>query len=188
MLYFIKRLFGLLGDCFQIESLDNAQFHTAFAEGQRNFAHTCLVGVDFNGVDLRGLSFYGADLRQVCNLPLAHGFAWANWQGANLVGVNLSEIDFQGANLSLCNLKGSNLHMTDLQGANLSGANLSGANLSWSNLNGANLAFANLRGANCAWADLYGTHLKATQVSLAELDTARLPYGTNLIFSFTRWK
>ena len=101
-----------------------------------------LVGVSFDGADLRGVNLTDAYLE------------YANLSGADLQGANFSGVNLEGANLEGANLSESNLTGADLQGANFSGANLEGANLSEANLRGADLNKANLRGANLKYINL----------------------------------
>ena len=101
-----------------------------------------LVGVSFDGADLRGVNLTDAYLE------------YANLSGADLQGANFSDANLEGANLSEADLTGADLTGADLQGANFGGANLDGANLSEANLRGADLNKANLRGANLKYINL----------------------------------
>lgn len=86
-----------------------------------------------------------------------------------LIGINLSNADFQiasfmgthldQANLSCANLPDADLWTTYAIDANLSYTNLTGAELSYANLTGANLTEANLTGANLTGTILIGANL-----------------------------
>ncbi len=86
----------------------------------------------------------------------------------DLVGANLSEVNFQGGNL-----QGANLRCTDLSGADLSNVNLIGADLSRANLRGANLSSADLSNANLKDADLTDANLTGTKLSNITVENAR---------------
>ena len=88
-------------------------------------------------------------------------------------------LDLQGANLLDVNLSGANLGRADLREALLSGAGLNRANLRKTDLSGADLRGADLRGANLAGcvlcnADLSNTNLAGADLSGADLEEANL--------------
>jgi len=83
--------------------------------------------------------------------------------GADLRGVDLSNLDLQGIWLIKANLEGVSLERTNLEKAHLYGANLRGANLFNSNLKGVNLRDCNLQGANLLETKLDGAKLQGIQ-------------------------
>jgi hypothetical protein len=126
--------------------------------------------------------------------------AWNSWRlenpgvNANLVRVDLSELDLTRANLSDADLsyaelfnarlERSNLKMAKLTGADLSGAKLAGAelykvDLSDASLIGADLTDVYLAEANLQDADLRGAKLQGADLSGADLRGANLT-GANL--------
>jgi len=72
----------------------------------------------------------------------------------SLVGVPLCHVHIQGGDLLGANLSNVDFHQARLQNADLSQANLSGAKLTRANLQGANLSQADLSGADLFKADL----------------------------------
>ena len=100
---------------------------------------------------------------------------WNNWRAqnpeivpdlawANLVGIDLSNANFEGAEMKLAFCRGGNL-----EGINFKNANLYGTNLEESNSKNANMEGANLEGAHLRKADLTGANLKNTNMKLANL-------------------
>lgn len=100
---------------------------------------------------------------------------WNNWRAqnpdivpdlawANLVGIDLSNANFEGANMKLAFCRGGNL-----QGVNFRNANLYGVNLEESNSKDSDMEGANLEGAHLRKADLTGANLKNTSMKLANL-------------------
>lgn len=89
----------------------------------------------------------------------------------DLVGQDLSKLDFSGANLS----------GADLRAVNFSGANLSGADLSHANLQNAQLKNTNLRQAN-----LIGTDLRGVNTENADVENAIWNQSTS--FDIHSWK
>jgi len=116
-------------------------------------------------------------------------FCYADFNGADLGGVNLGPADDHGkgadlsyaglreADLSMAILTRANLREADLQDACLEFANLSGACLKNANLQGANLEGANLQGADLRGANLQGSHLGLANMQGALLKGARLAYA-----------
>jgi hypothetical protein len=116
-------------------------------------------------------------------------FCYADFNGADLGGVNLGPADENGrgadlsyatlrdADLSMAILKRANLRETDLQGACMEFANLSGACLKNANLQGANLEGANLQEADLRGANLQGARLGLANMQGALLKGARLAYA-----------
>ena len=147
---------------------------------------SCLTFIDLEGVILRNLDLYMADLSD-SNLMfisahsaiLAHAdLSRADLREANLIWVNLFEADLIKANLSQANLSGSKLAEADLSGAEFSQANLSGADLNGVNLIEAKLSGVDLSRANLDWADLNRADLSGADLSEANLHEANLS-GTN---------
>lgn len=119
----------------------------------------------------------------------------ANFNGINLMGVDLSGANFtkvimcmvdlraailskailiraflKEANLSGADLRGANLSEADLRGANLRGANLEGADLRCADLSGADLSGANLGKTNLRWANLSEANLSGAENLLSAID------------------
>jgi uncharacterized protein YjbI with pentapeptide repeats len=103
------------------------------------------VGVNFQYVDLHGLSLWRAN------------FTYANLTGADLTRVNLTEAELKGAFLVEANLTDADLTDAVLIGADLTDAVLIGADLT-----GADLTDAILTGADLTGAILQDTILKGT--------------------------
>ena len=72
----------------------------------------------------------------------------ANFNHAELRGVDLEGANLRYANLSEADLEGANLSCADLRDASLEEADLSRADLRDANFEGANLRYIILRGAN----------------------------------------
>jgi uncharacterized protein YjbI with pentapeptide repeats len=118
----------------------------------------------------------------------------ANLLGAELSGVNFSETDLQGATLTWANLSHANfrhanlcdaqMSRTDLSHTNFEGAVLVGADVRWASLRGADLSEANVSEADLGGADLSQTNLSRTNFTHADLSGAHLGraslIGTNL--------
>ncbi len=96
----------------------------------------------------------------------------ADFFGANLSHVNLSNADLSGVDLSAANLS-----RADLSCATLSGATLSGADLSCADLSGATLSCANLHSADLSGVDLSGANLSRANLSGARLHGATLSHA-----------
>ena len=90
----------------------------------------------------------------------------ADFVGARMLGVNLSNLDLSGANLQNAYLRGADSSDVDLSNANLVAVNLGGADLSGALLSDANLSHADLHRVSLALANLSGANL--TQVNLTE--------------------
>jgi uncharacterized protein YjbI with pentapeptide repeats len=119
--------------------------------------------------------------------------------GANLAGLDLSELDFAGTKLREANLQGAdlraaNLSAVDLTGSNLVDANLRGATLEAADLSKANLQDArltaslargailhqaNLENADARESDLFGACLSATRLVKCDFGGANL-FGADL--------
>jgi len=81
------------------------------------------------------------------DIPERKDLQEADFQGADLIEVNLEGANFQGANLKWTYFIGANFKEADLEGANLEGAIFEGANLKGANLIEAHLEGTNLEGA-----------------------------------------
>lgn len=88
-------------------------------------------------------------------------------QGANLAGVDLSQMELGGIDLRSANLRGANLKNTVLDSANLAGADLSGADMT-----NAKLRRANLTGATLIKARMDAANLLRARVENGSLETA----------------
>ena len=91
-----------------------------------------LMGVDFKGIDLRGVHLYMAALAD-------SSFNGANLRGAVLIGADLMSTNFSGAKLARAHLTGAYLPDAVIVSAELHGANLQHAVLAGANLRGADL-------------------------------------------------
>lgn len=119
-----------------------------------------------HGADLRGVSFYRAELSHA-NLRQAR-LNEARLAGCNLYAAMLREADLSGANLT-----GSVLYNVDMREANLTAALLLDADL-----RGADLRNATLEGTKLGNADLYGAYLSDGQLLQASvLCGATMPGG-----------
>ena len=102
-------------------------------------------------------------------------FMRADFQGADLQGVDLRMAPLQGANL-----QGADLRRAHLQGANLRSANLRGADLRMAHLQGANLRMAHLRGASLQEADLQGADFRMAYLQGADLQNLKIDETTKI--------
>lgn len=103
----------------------------------------------------------------------------ANFIGANLQEVDLSEISlvepiFTGANLSRANLKNSDLKYAHIDNCNLTESNLEAVNLSCAKFQTAALSKANLYHANLSQSELIDVDLSGANLSHANLSNALL--------------
>ena len=109
------------------------------------------------GLDLRRSVLWGADL-----------------EGANQIGVNLSQGRLRGVILAGASLVRGRLREVNLADADLVGADLTGAVLRGAILTGADLSGAKLRGADFQGADLSRVRLRGADLREATLVGARL--------------
>jgi uncharacterized protein YjbI with pentapeptide repeats len=122
----------------------------------------------WDGCDMTGMSFPGADLR--------NSFASnANFQGADLTGARLNGATLRKTNLAKAKLDGADFTTATLEDSDLSGASLKGANLSDSllantNFADADLSNANLEGAILDNANLAGANLAGANFTNASMD------------------
>ena len=112
-----------------------------------------LVGLDFRGLDLSGISAPDAD-----------------FSSSVFIGVALVGADLHGAILSDANLEGADLTDSELGEANLAGANLQGSTLVGVKLNDADLTGCPMKGANLTSASLEGATLENAQLEDATLN------------------
>jgi uncharacterized protein YjbI with pentapeptide repeats len=112
------------------------------------------------GLDLRRAVLWGADL-----------------EGAQLVGVNVSQARLAGASLAGASLARGRLRETVLSDADLVGADLTAAVLRGAILTGADLSGAKLRGADFQGADLTRVRLRGADLREASLVGARLNFA-----------
>lgn len=87
------------------------------------------------------------------------------FDGLDLDGAELSDLDFSGRSLKGVFLKDANLQRSAFAGADLAGALLAGADLGEARLDGANLTAADLTGARLERASLVGARLDAADFS-----------------------
>jgi len=116
-------------------------------------------------------------------------------QGADLRGMNFSEVDLAGANFSGANLTGTRFENCDLTNAIFKKANLTGTSMRQAFLKGANLKSADLSNADLEEIYLADANLKRANLSgvsmmnSGHLETANLTganfSGANLSFNWT---
>jgi uncharacterized protein YjbI with pentapeptide repeats len=80
-----------------------------------DYAKQVLIGADFHGADLRGVTFSLTNLREA-------DFSGADLRGASLFGAKLQDANFSGADLREATLDSAVLDGTDLSGALLEDA------------------------------------------------------------------
>jgi len=106
-------------------------------------------------------------------------FEGVSLAGANLRGVDLSDIVLRGADLRFTNLREANLRGADLSEANLYEANLQDADLRQANLSRAVLWLADPLNAHLEGANLKDAKVAGAQLArAASLAGATLPDGT----------
>lgn len=122
-------------------------------EGELDFSHLTLTGVNLSGLDLTGVDIGYADLRRAnftgATLRRVRGFGAkcdkARFSRSDLQAARLHEVEcpdgqFHDASLidakmKDANLQGAQFHRTRLQGAHFEGANLKNAQFQQANLN-----------------------------------------------------
>jgi uncharacterized protein YjbI with pentapeptide repeats len=132
---------------------------------------------DLSGASISDANLLALDVSEL-NLIGEHLIV-ADLRGANLSGGNFSRADLRRATLCSANLSDANLSRANLTGADLSRANLTGAVLREAYLSGTDLTAANLSGANLAEADLMEADLSGANLTGANLTGANL-IGANL--------
>jgi len=85
------------------------------AEAAMDYAKQVLIGADFHGADLRGVTFNLTNLREA-------DFQGADLRGASLFGAKLQDADLRGADLREATLDAAVLDGTDLRNARLEDA------------------------------------------------------------------
>ena len=88
---------------------------TAPALAAMDYAKQVLIGADFHGADLRGVTFNLTNLREA-------SFAGADLRNASLFGAKLQDADFSGADLREATLDSAVFEGTDLRNARLDDA------------------------------------------------------------------
>lgn len=144
--------------------MDTNELLIRYTKGERFFRNISLRGATQN---FEGANLLGIDLQ----MSILHeiNLEDANVEGANFQGttfeyVNCQKANFQKANLRESNLQYANLEEAKLQEANLIHAQLQGTRLQRANLQRANLSAANLRGADLREADLRGADFTAANL------------------------
>lgn len=142
-----------------------------FSNDRTHFKH-----IDFRGMNLQGVRFYGTDLSH------------SNFSGMDLRGVifenaNLEHVDLSGANLEGVCFRGVRLHHTNFEKANLRNADLQRADLHDSKFTGANLANANFVGTSAIWdakfdgANMENANLEGTELLRSKFDKANMRFA-----------
>jgi len=88
---------------------------TSPAVAAMDYAKQVLIGADFHGADLRGVTFNLTNLREA-------SFAGADLRNASLFGAKLQDADFTGADLREATLDSAVFEGTDLHNARLDDA------------------------------------------------------------------
>ncbi len=96
------------------------------------------------------------------------------FDGLDLAGVDLSDLDFSNRSLSATVLKGANLARCSFAGAKLEGVVLARADLTEARFVGADLTMADLAGATAPRADFTGANLDEADFTAADLEGAVL--------------
>jgi hypothetical protein len=125
------------------------------------------------GIDVIDRTKFDSE-EKIAALPLSVSLRDRHFEGAVLVGANLSKADLtaaslQGASLDGAQLQGALLTRARLHGASLDGAQLQGASLRRAQLQGASLDGAQLQGASLEDAQLQGASLFRTSLLGASL-------------------
>jgi uncharacterized protein YjbI with pentapeptide repeats len=143
-----------------------------FLDASRAF----LVNSDFRGADLTGANFSGSDLTGTIwwddLTKRGPTLTFAQFNRANLTGVDLTRANLLGADLSGSNLTGAILTSANLFVAPLSRVMLIGAELSYANLTVAVLSSATLVGSNLGRTTLNGTSLDYANLAAANMSSA----------------
>ena len=158
-------------------------------------ACTTLANVDFSGSDLRGISIETARYTKP-------SFADLRFSGANLAGVDLSQVNISRSVFYSANLSGVKFNRARGVGAIFAGAILLNAdlgsmdgrlaNFSSSHLIGTDLSFANLSGAIFINTWMLGTKLSGTNLTASNfVETViwrtELPQDSNLLLSWANF-
>jgi uncharacterized protein YjbI with pentapeptide repeats/beta-lactamase regulating signal transducer with metallopeptidase domain len=106
--------------------------------------------VNWQGRDLRGVSYTGVDLSN------------ANLNGANLAGSSLNGVDFSNANLHGVSFRNARLTGCDFQHANLTGTDFTGATITGCQFRNAALGSAQMRDVlnHCKGCDFSGAGME----------------------------
>jgi uncharacterized protein YjbI with pentapeptide repeats len=164
-------------------------------------SHKKWLNAEDSGVNA---SLRGVDLTKTRSALARLDLRYADFSGASLEGMSLSESDFRGSDFSGAKMRGATLNETafnwaclrgadlrdieqfdvifrnadlcraDFRNADLHRAILAGANLSEANLSGSCLSCANLRAANLSKAGLTGADLSGSKAREADLNGAEM--------------
>lgn len=143
--------------CNDLSGIDFAA--GAYTVVDADFQSADLSGTNWTGVDVTGVRFASADLRNSTGLPWSSGV----FAGTDLAGTLLDGIDLSGADFTDTDLAGSSLSGTDLTGAILTGTILTYSDLSYTT----GLTAAQVVTTYPDWSD---TYLKGSTLSLAGAD------------------
>jgi uncharacterized protein YjbI with pentapeptide repeats len=139
---------------------------------------TGLIGANFNGWDLSGVSLAGTYLSHA-------SFDGANLTAADLSGAHAQYADFKGATVTGTDLSGVDMLQTDVSGLDLRGAMMVapafmahvkavGTNLSGNNLSGTQAFYSDFTGADLLGVDLTGANITSATFTNADLTGAKL--------------
>ena len=165
--YWIDRISRSDEERYSYEDLDK---YVARKREREKFANRIICGNN-----LKLTSFLGANLKGInfSQVDLREADLW----GANLCEAALQSANLAGARLEFANLKNADLSQTDLHGSSLRAAGLSGAILSGANLKSSDLSSADLRKANLVGADLSSASLSRANLIEADLRGATLRHS-----------
>jgi uncharacterized protein YjbI with pentapeptide repeats len=149
-------LTNLAGASFSHSNLTNA-----------NLKDATLSNVDFTGAQIQGADFAYEYYYGGTGITVAQLYSTASYQSGDLSKVHFDGNDLSGANLSNMNLAGASFQGTYLYGADLHNSNLSNANLGWAPISGANFRNSNLTnvgfGGDVTGADFSGADARGSQ-------------------------
>lgn len=127
--------------------------------GPTIFDESSLVGADFSGVSIVGMTFRKANLKfaklQKARFPMANMRA-ADLRGAKLSGISLKKTNLSFSRLDKATLDHGNLSEIIAEETNFSFSDLSTADLSFSRCQNAKFTRSNLGSANLSGASLVG--------------------------------
>jgi uncharacterized protein YjbI with pentapeptide repeats len=110
----------------------------------------------FDGVDFKGISFKGVDLREVT-------FINCDLSGVNFSHCKMQHVEFYSCDLRGCSFSYSNLKFSKITNCKAAGADFSHSNFSW----------AKIYSCNFVWANFEGSILEITSIRFCEFDEAK---------------
>ena len=172
---------SLRGACLKEANLQGVDLEGANLDGA-DFERADLKGINLKGAYFEGAFFERADLKGVDLEGLSFGeesmqsgagvWTEADFEGANLKGINLKKADLKGANLEGADLRGANLKGAILEDADWMSDDSWQAFLEESLLDDIISDITCWRGANLKKADLKGADLRGADLQRANLTGA----------------